>query len=85
MLLGVALNRQTILLGLSPRATVTGFPVLMPNDKDSNTCFEDSVYDGVRKDPKGKYSTASRSWCAETRVLDQQLGDTLELAEKALR
>jgi len=57
----------------------------MPNDKDSNTCFEDSVYDGVRKDPKGKYSTASRSWCAETRVLDQQLGDTLELAEKALR
>jgi len=78
------LDRQTFLLGLPSSASVAGFLVVMPNDKDSNTCFEDSVYDRVRKDPKGKDSTASRSWCTETRVLDQQLCDTLELAEKAL-
>jgi len=56
----------------------------MPNDKDSNARFEDSVYDGVREDPEGKYSAASRSWRAEAGVFDQQLGNAFELAEKAL-
>ena len=56
----------------------------MPHDKDSNTCFEDSIYDRVRKDPKRENSTAPRSWSSETWVIDQQLGDTLELVEKVL-
>ena len=81
--LGVASDPRKI-LKLPPRATVARFPVLVPNDQDSNTRFEVSVYDGVRKDPQRKDSAPTRSWCAEARVLDQELGDTLELAEKAL-
>lgn len=58
--------------------------MLMPNDKDSNARFEGSVYDRVRKDPERKDSATCLGWCAEARVLDQETGDTLELAEKAL-
>lgn len=74
-------SRQRFSISLPPGATVAGFPVLMPNDKDSNARFECSVYD---RDPERKDSSPSRSWCAEARVLDQEIGDTLELAKKAL-
>jgi hypothetical protein len=56
----------------------------MAHDQDSNAAFEISVYDRVREDLQREGSSSSCRWYTETRVLNQELGDTLELFEKAL-
>jgi len=57
----------------------------MPNDDDSNAGPEASIHDRVRKDPQRKYSATFRGWCAEARMIDQELSDALELGEESLR
>ena len=72
-------------VALRSRATVTWFPMLMPNDKDSNSRFDASIDDEVREDTQRKDSAPFRRWCAEARVLDHKVGNSLEFGEKALR
>ena len=55
----------------------------MAHDQDSNAAFEISVYDRVREDLQRECSSSSRRWYAEAGVLNQKLGDTFELFEKA--
>jgi hypothetical protein len=76
------MNPPDVHLDLPPRATVAGFPVLMSDNKDLNSAFADSIYNGVRKDPKRKSPAPSRNRCAQGRVLDQESGNVLELGEE---
>jgi hypothetical protein len=71
--------------GLSPRATIVGLSVLMPDDNDSNAGLKASIYNRVRKDPQRKHSAPLRGWRAEAWMLDQELSDALELGKKPLR
>ena len=70
--------------GLSSRATIVGFSVLMPHDNDSNTRLEASIYDRVRKDPQRKNSATLRGRRAKAWMLDQELSDTLEFGKEPL-
>lgn len=67
---------------LSPVVSVARFSEVMTHDQDSNILVERSVDDRVRKNFHRVTSSSMRRWCTETRVLDQKLGNTLELAEK---
>ena len=62
---------------------MTGLPVLVPNDENSNPVFKISVNDRIREDPKRKCSPSFSRWRAQPRVLDQKFSDTFELLEKA--
>ena len=57
----------------------------MPDDDDSDAGVEASIHNRVRKDPQRKHPAPLRRWRAEARMLYQELGDPLELAEKSAR
>jgi len=68
--------------GLPPRAAMVGFSVLMPDDNDSNTRIEGSIYNRVRKYPQRKYAAPLRGWRAKAWMFGQELSDALELGKK---
>ena len=54
----------------------------MPDDDDPDAVVEAAIHHGVGKDSQRKHAATFRGRCAEAGVLDQQLGDPLELDEK---
>ena len=67
---------------LSPTASVAGFPVLMAHDQDSNTAFEISIYNRVRKYFQRECPSPFCRWGSKVGIFNQKLGDTFKFFEK---
>lgn len=57
---------------------------MMAHDDESNPRLKVSIHDGIRKDPQRKYTATLRGGCANAWMLDQKLGNTLELGEEPM-
>ena len=69
---------------LPPTTSVAGLPVLMSHNQDSNTTFEISIYDRVRKNFQPEYSSTFRRWRSEIGIFNEELDDTFKFFEETL-